>query len=124
MNNFQQAVKKKYKQLLNKVATSDFYKIDLTNRVNCYICPDGHITKTKDVDAGVTPMMHKCGICNKYARSSFFKDIAPEQEPVEEWYRPNLDETLKLSNNSGLLDHVLNGGLLCRKIKRDSEINE
>ena len=111
-----QLITKKYNELLNDVATNDFYKKDLTNSVNVYTCPDGHITKTVDVDAGVTPFMHKCSKCNKWATSSFYKGIAPNEEPVEEWYRPTLEETLKLANNTALLDHVLKGGLLCRKI--------
>ena len=119
MDNYQRAVQKKYKQLLDDVATSVFYKTDLTNRINCYICPSGHVTKTKDVAAGVTPMMHKCSKCDTWGRSSFYEDIAPDVEPTEEWYRPDLEETLKLRDNPGLLDHVLSGGLLCRKIQTD-----
>jgi len=111
-----QQITKKYNELLEDVLTNDFYKKDLTNKVNVYTCPDGHITKTVDVDAGVTPFMHKCSKCNKWATSSFHKDIARNEEPVEEWYRPTLEETLKLANNTALLDHVLKGGLLCRKI--------
>ena len=110
-------VEKKYAALLKNVANNDYYKIDLTNRVNCYTCICGHITKTRDVDAGVTPFMHKCEKCGKVAYSTFYKDISPNQKPTEEWYRPSLMECMKLRHEYYMLDHVLNGGLLVRKIK-------
>ena len=57
----QREVERRYKKLLHDVQTKDFYKIDLTKRVNCYGCPAcKHITKTRDVDAGVTPMFFEC----------------------------------------------------------------
>lgn len=111
-------IKRKYSKLLKDVATKDFYKIDLTNRVNCYVCDCGHITKTKDIDAGVTPFYHNCESCGRYARSTFYKDIAPHKLPTEEWYRPTLEQVLKIRRNYGLLDHVLNGGLDVRKIQK------
>lgn len=112
----QNQVEKKYKKLLHDVATNDFYKIDLTNRVNCYTCQCGHITKTKDVDAGVTPFYFKCECCGSVAQSTMYKDVAPEQTPTFEWYRPTLKEVLKMRNKPALLDHILNGGLDYRKI--------
>lgn len=112
----QREVEKKYKELLLKVATHDYYKIDLTNRVNCYSCGCGHITKTKDVDAGVTPFMHQCEKCENMATSSFYKDIAPQQLPTEEWYRPTLKQVLKMRTKEGMIEHILSGGLDVRKI--------
>jgi RNase P subunit RPR2 len=109
-------IKKRYKKLLKDVETKDFYKIDLTNRFNCYICTCGHITKTRDVDSGVTPFMHTCEKCGHIARSTFYRDIKPIQEPTQEWYRPTLKELLKEKNNDGFLEHVFNGGLDVRQI--------
>jgi len=115
----QREVIRKYEKLLQDVATKDFYKIDLTNRVNCYTCQScSGITKTKDVDAGVTPFMHSCVYCGQTAYSSFYKDIAPSIKPVQEWYRPTLAQCLKMRSDEGLLEHVLNGGLDVRKIKQ------
>lgn len=109
-------VTKAYNLLLEGVKTSEFYKIDLTNRVNCYTCSNRHITKTIDIHAGVTPMMNTCAKCNETARSSFYKDIAPSQKPTHEWYRPTLQQVLKMrGKENGLLDHVLQGGLDYRK---------
>lgn len=115
----QRSVEKKYNQLIKDVETKDFYKIDLTNRVNCYTCKIcGHITKTIDVDAGVIPMMFNCEKCGHIANSSFFRDIAPEQKPTIEWHRPTLKEVMKLRRREDLLDHIFNGGLLSRKIQQ------
>ena len=112
----QREIERKYNKLLKDVETDDFYKIDLTNRVNCYVCGCGHITKAKDVDAGVTPMMFSCEKCEETARSTFYKDIAPEQKPTIEWYRPTLKQVLKMRKNEGMLDHILQGGLDVRRV--------
>ena len=120
----QGSVTRRYNNLINDVATLDFYKTDLTNRVNCYSCSDGHITKTKDVDAGVTPMMITCETCNKTAHSSFYRDIAPLQQPTVEWYRPSLKETLKMRKKPNSLEHVLSGGLIYRKVKVQTHSHE
>lgn len=112
----QRSVERKYQKLMEDVATKDYYKIDLTNRVNCYVCSCGRITKTKDVDAGVTPFMFNCEKCGGEARSTFYKDIAPDQQPTIEWYRPTLKQVLKMRNKPGMLDHILQGGLDDRKI--------
>ncbi len=119
----QREVKRKYAQLMKDVATKDYYKTDVTNRVNTYWCKCGHWTKTRDIDPGCTPMFHKCESCNNpQAVSTFYKDKAPEQQPTQEWYRPTLDELMKKRNNEAILDHVFNGGLLVRKIKINEAI--
>ncbi len=70
----QREVKKRYNKLMNDVKTKDFYKVDLTNRVNCYVCDCGHITKTKDIDSGVTPFTFTCEKCKGTAKSTFYND--------------------------------------------------
>lgn len=88
-------------------------------KINVYSCPNGHHTITKDVDKGVTPFMHLCATCKEMAHSSFYK-CDQTLEPVEEWYRPSLEETLKLrKKQGGMLDHILQGGLDVRTIKKD-----
>ena len=112
----QREVERKYNALLKDVANKEFYRIDLTNRFNCYTCQTcGHVTKTKDIDAGVTPFMFDCESCGNVAYSSFYKDIRPYLKPTIEWYRPDLKAVLK-GRNKGWIDHVLQGGLLSRKI--------
>lgn len=111
----QKQIKKKYGKLIQDVLNKDFYKIDLENRVNCYVCKCGHITKTKDIDAGVIPFMFPCESCRRLAVSTFFKDIVPEQKPTFEWYRPTLKQVLKIRDKEELVDHILCGGLDYRK---------
>lgn len=90
------------------------------NRVNCYRCDRcGSITKTIDVDDGVTPLFYQCEYCeNHFARSTAYHDIAPKQKPTQEWYRPTLNECLKWRKNPSMLEHILNGGLDVRPIRQ------
>ena len=118
----QREVSKKYKELLKQVETDDYYKCDLTNRVNCYVCSRcSHITKTKDVDSGVTPFQIECEACKSAARSTFYKDMYPNITPTQEWYRPTLEEVMKMRNKPALLQHILSGGLSLRKVKTKVE---
>lgn len=111
----QREVQRQYEKLMEDVRTNEFYtKINMENRVNCYVCDCGKITKTKDVDPGVTPFLHKCE-CGKLARSTMYRDIKPSLQPTEEWYRPSLHECLKYRDRPNVLNHVFNGGLLERK---------
>lgn len=114
----QKEVKKAYAKMLEFESIKGEVE---PNRVNCYQCPScQHITKTIDVDKGVTPFMHTCERCGSFARSTMYNDIAPHQEPTEEWYRPSLRKTLRLVGVSdGMVDHILQGGLDVRKIKTD-----
>ena len=92
------------------------------NRVNCYRCDScGSITKTIDVDDGVTPYYYICEHCgNPHAISTMYHDVAPRQKPTQEWYRPSLKETLKWrGKNDSMLEHILNGGLDVRPIKQE-----
>jgi len=114
-------VEKQYRKLMQDVATSDYYKVDLSNRVNCYQCDCGHTTKTKDIDAGVIPFFFKCEKCgSSLAKSTFFKDVIPERKATFEWYRPTLEECLRLRNKSAMLDHVLKGGLVFRRVSENA----
>lgn len=114
----QREIEKKYNKLMLNVATDNYYKIDLTNRVNCYVCDCGHITKTKDVDPGCTPFIFRCELCGQGATSTMYRDIAPSLNPTFEWYRPSLKEVMKKRKNAGLLDHIFAGGLDYRPIKQ------
>ncbi len=111
-------VEKEYNKLLKEVETNDFYSMDLTNRINCYVCACGHITKTRDINAGVTPFMFTCEKCGDVAKSTFYQDITPDQEPTFEWYRPTLKETIKMRKKPDILDHILSGGLHFRLINK------
>jgi hypothetical protein len=112
----QREIERRYNSLLKEIETSDFYKVNLENRVNCYVCKCGHITKTKDVDSGVTPFIHECEKCGENARSTFYQDIVPNKEHTGEWFRPSLKQVLKMRKNESMLEHILQGGLYFRKI--------
>ncbi len=112
----------KYKKVVDDCNKQE---IDLTNRVNCYVCPScDHITKTIDIDKGVTPFLHTCEKCRDLGKSSFYHDIAPDKEPTQEWYRPSLKKVLKMHKEQKLLlvlEHILNGGLINRTIIKKDE---
>lgn len=114
----QREIKRKYTKLMHDVKTKEFYDIDLTNRVNCYVCDCGHVTKTKDIDAGLTPFFFDCEKCGSHkAKSTFFNDIKPDCEPTIEWFRPSLEQVLKFRRKNELLvEHILKGGLHHRRI--------
>ena len=112
----QREVERQYNKLMQDVATSDYYKHDPSAVINNYVCSScEHITKTKNIDAGVIPMMFNCEKCGRQARSTFFKDWRPGQEHTIEWYRPTLKQVLKMRNKPWELEHILKGGLAYRK---------
>lgn len=88
----------------------------IEGRINCYKCPDNHITRTKEIHLGITPFTHDCDICGKIAVSSLHVDISPNTDIAGEWYRPQLKQLIKLRRFGNIVDHVLSGGLLYRKI--------
>ena len=116
----QREVKRQYAQL-EKLCEK--HKEEFEERVgakNVYTCEKGHTTTTIDADGGTTPFMHTCHECGGIARSSFYNHPLKDKfEPVEEWYRPSLEECMKYRDQPGLLDHIFQGGLITRKIKKD-----
>jgi hypothetical protein len=117
-------ITEKYNALIEDVQTNDYYtRIDLTNRVNCYQCPGcKDVTKTKDVDRGVTPAMISCSWCGSVAHSTFYKDIAPYRLHTKEWYRPSLEEVLEIAaSKENAVEHILMGGLVMRDVSIEDE---
>lgn len=109
-------ITRRYEKLLHDVDTKDFYKVDLANRTNIYLCQHNHVTKTKDIDAGVTPMHIVCETCGQFATSTGYRNHGDNIKPTMEFYRPTLKELGNVKPIS-LVEHVLSGGLLLRKIK-------
>lgn len=89
------------------------------NNYNCVACKK--ITKTVDLCGGTTAMGIDCEYCGEAAISSFYVDNAPEEEPILEWFKPTLKDTLKLRKNPSLLEHVLKGGLLKRYVTKPKD---
>lgn len=105
-------IRKEYKKMLKRVEER---LGDQTLRVNNYTCQTcGHITKTMDVDPGVTPFIHRCEMCGNEAYSNFYNDRIPHKPATQEWFRPSLEVCYMM--DEGELHHILNGGLIPRKI--------
>ena len=86
--------------------------------VNAYVCDNLHITVTKDVDRGVTPMFIGCPECKTLYKkhlmaSSRMYRVNQSAPHTHEWYRPASNEGLSQFE----IEHVEQGGLLLRKIK-------
>lgn len=119
----QREVERMYQKLIHDVKTKEFYKVDLTNRVNFYVCPSGHFIKTIDRHPGVTPMFIPCPICNSSAKSNFYTGGISGIKPTHEWYRPSLEECQKMrGKKENLLDHILMGGLELREIEKPKSL--
>lgn len=119
-------ITEKYNSLLQDVEKNDYYtRIDLANRVNCYLCPScKDVTKTKDVDRGVTPAMISCSWCGDVSHSTFYKDIAPYRLHTKEWYRPSLEEVLEMAaSKDNTVEHILMGGLIMREVSEEDNMN-
>lgn len=115
----QRELERRYIKLMNDVETGDYYKVDLTNRVNTYRCGQGHLMITIDRDAGVTPMFMTCPKCGSQSTSAGYNPKDKESlNPTYEWFRPDFVQCLKMRRkNDGMLEHVLKGGLEIREIK-------
>lgn len=109
-------IHRRYAKLMERIDSDDYHKSEKESRVNCYICPNGHVTKTIDLDDGTTPSGLACEECGARAHSTFYKDVVPTKNPTQEWYRPDLKKILKLQGE--MLEHVLLGGLMIRKIEK------
>ena len=93
---------------------------DAHTKGNVYICVACEkVTMTVYKDAGVTPFMLKCHHCGEFARSTMGA-VNPMDLPVRGvWYRPDLDEFLKVSQSEQ--EHVYQGGLLYRELEEEKE---
>lgn len=91
------------------------------SKINTYTCAAGHQTVTVDLVEGVTPMMLTCKQrhsdgkhdCTEMAMSAWYRcdqSLTPEYE----WYKPENLKKLRPSER----EHVKQGGLMLRKIKR------
>lgn len=104
-------IEKKYNELVNTIEAKIMY--DGREKVDRYTCEDcGHIIYTTYRDKGVTPFTVRCNRCGgtKYHDKTYDKKSVPDYVLVIDWYRPTLEDTLKMSD--GMIDHVLNGGLI------------
>ena len=114
-------VKKRYDERVSKIEEVRMY--DGRGAVDRYICDTcGHMMHTTYKDKGVTPFTVRCPKCNgtMYHKKTFRKDTVPGWVDVKNWYRPTLEQTLRMPEHT--IEHILNGGLILEK-KNDEEDN-
>ena len=111
-------IKTKYSSMLASIEQNKESMAEKKGMVNCYTCEScGHVQKLMYADTGVTPFIISCNVCTSgHSKSSFLRDTRPFVIAEQEWFRPSLEETLKLKSDWEL-EHVLNGGLLRRQRK-------
>lgn len=116
-------------------------------KINEYTCEAGHVTRTGNVDPGVTPFMIGCKAdgCTEMAKSCFYR-CDQSRRPDWVWYRPNeaqfedeykracerlermighlfTDEHAK-GLRSDMFKHVANGGLSLRRINGSIDLEK
>lgn len=104
-------IEKRYNELVKEIEGKIMY--DGRGKVDRYTCDTcGHIIYTTYRDKGVTPFTIKCTRCGgtKYHDKTYDKKTVPGYVVVMDWYRPSLEDVLKMSD--GMIEHVLNGGLI------------
>lgn len=106
-----EVIEKRYNELVIEIERKIMY--DGRGTVDRYTCDTcGHIIYTTYRDKGVTPYTIKCERCGgtKYHDKTYDKRTVPGYVMVMDWYRPSLEDVLKMSD--GMIEHVLNGGLI------------
>jgi hypothetical protein len=107
-------ITRRYKKMLGMANYSDPV---IPNRTNCYSCKDcEHFTKTIEIDHGIVPFTIPCEKCKGDAINCYYYDLAQDQAPTLEWYRPTIEQTFKRRKDKDWLYHVLMGGLDSRKV--------
>ena len=104
-------IEKRYNELVKEIEGKRMY--DGRGTVDRYTCDTcGHIIYTTYRDKGVTPFTIKCTRCGgtKYHDKTYDKKTVPSYVMVMDWYRPSLEDVLKMSDS--MIEHVLNGGLV------------
>ena len=109
-------IKLAYKDMLRRAADNVETSPEQQGLTNCYTCKNcHHVDKYYYADSGTTPMVVECTRCKKRGSfSAMMRDLLPLQTPNQEWFRPSLNDTLKMAGHKHMLHHVLNGGLLRR----------
>lgn len=104
-------IEKEYCKLTKEIESMCIY--DGRNTVDRYVCEKcGGLLHTTYQDKGVTPFVITCPMCGGMMShtQTFRKEIVPESVEIKNWFRPTLEQTLKMSD--GTIEHILNGGLI------------
>lgn len=78
------------------------------NLYECNKCNNYKVTLCKD--KGVTPFFIRCKCGGDMMHTKSSKQAPPSYVKVYNWVRPNLEQTMSLSE--GMRNHILNGGLI------------
>lgn len=78
------------------------------NLYECNKCNNYKVTLYKD--KGVTPFIMRCKCGGDMMHTKSSKQAPPSYVKVYNWVRPNLEQTMSLSE--GMRNHILNGGLI------------
>ena len=100
-----------YNKLVSEIEGMKMY--DGRGTVDRYTCDTcGYMMHTTYKDKGVTPFTMRCPKCKgeMYHKQTFIKETVPDFVEIKNWYRPSLEELLKM--DEGTIEHVLDGGLL------------
>ena len=78
------------------------------NLYECNKCNNYKVTLYKD--KGVTPFIMRCKCGGDMMHTKSSKQALPSYVKVYNWVRPNLEQTMSLSED--MRNHILNGGLI------------
>jgi len=107
----QKEIEHKYNEMVSTIEDAQMYDgRNTVDRYTCDIC--NKIIFTTYKDKGVTPFTVQCKKCGgtMYHDKTYEKSTVPNYVYVEDWVRPTLEQTLQMSD--GMIEHVLNGGLI------------
>ncbi len=103
------AIEKRYNEMVANIENWKMY--DGRGTIDKYVCRKcGNVIYTTYKDKGVTPFTIRCNKCGSTMEHEDTLAKAPEGAVVKNWYRPTLKNALR--KGDGVLEHVLNGGLL------------
>ena len=106
-------IEKRYRKMLER------FKGD-TMEISCYACEQcGQVTKVRQEVVGLTHGGIECPYCHGQANLDMF-DQLPNVSVTHEWYRPTIDEVLKMAEEDRMfsVNFVLSGGLMRRECSK------
>ena len=91
----------------------------MRGRINVYSCSRGHRTVTVDREDGTTPGGIRCKTrgCRESAWSSWYAAWRRLLTPTHEFIRP--DAAIHAKLDAAARDHVDQGGLILRRIRKE-----
>lgn len=94
--------------------------------INAYICPNIHVTITKNLDNGFIPERLACPDCDQISVTMMYLVNQEKFTPVIEWFKPTEGEiqaaelSMSKEHAKSHRDYVNKGGLISRPVKLPS----